>query len=121
MPVKVDDEEWKELRGNASILLAERKAYRRNGVRNLSRKAKSLEQQMNEANKLAADVIYRRHNKGQSHGKIDLHGLYRKEAIEYLDQRVADVKKNGLRNLTVIVGNGLHSENGPKLKPAVEN
>lgn len=132
MPVRIDDEEWKDLRERANNFSAKNKensrlakaAYRRNDKKRaniLSQKAKSFKQKMNAENMLAAAVIYRRNNEGRSHREIDLHGLYRNEALDYLNQRVADVKKIGLRNLTVIVGKGLHSENGPQLKPAVEN
>lgn len=50
---------------------------------------------------------------------IDLHGLYVREAIKRLKQRIAQCRRENQQNFVVIVGKGLHSEQGPRLKPAV--
>jgi len=45
-----------------------------------------------------------------------------KEAIAYTDQALQDTKQQGLTELRVIVGKGLHSAGGSsKLKPAIED
>jgi hypothetical protein len=41
------------------------------------------------------------------------------EAIDRLSKRVREAKQSNQQRLVVIVGRGLHSEGGPKIKPAV--
>lgn len=48
---------------------------------------------------------------------MDFHGLYVKEAVEILDQKLKELKNESL--VTVIPGQGIHSsKEGPKIKPA---
>lgn len=49
-----------------------------------------------------------------------MHGLYVKEAIEEVDKAIAAGQRNGLQELRVITGKGIHSQNHQaKIKPAV--
>lgn len=77
----------------------------------------------NEANGKAADAIFNFHNSPEKQTKfaIDLHGLFVSEAIDRLIKRVLDVKRENGRELTIIVGKGINSRDGPKLKPAVDD
>ncbi|KAG2015503.1 hypothetical protein CC2G_008771 [Coprinopsis cinerea AmutBmut pab1-1] len=54
-------------------------------------------------------------------GEIDLHGLYVKEAISRTEEALEAAKRRGDTELKLIVGKGLHSSNGAKIKPAIEN
>lgn len=72
--------------------------------------------------KILANEIFQRNNPPQksSNNIIDLHGLFVCEAIERVAKRVAAAKYNNESELTVIVGQGIHSKDGrPKLKPAI--
>src|SRR5262249_53924514 len=52
---------------------------------------------------------------------IDLHGLHQNEAIEFLEIRLNQLKKEGCEFAYVITGTGHHSAGGKaKLLPAVE-
>lgn len=55
----------------------------------------------------------------QSVQLIDLHRLYVDDAMKQLQKRIDLVRRKKLPSLTVIVGKGNHSDDGPKLKPAV--
>lgn len=74
-----------------------------------------------ESNKVAARKIFNHFNPPdkRSSDKIDLHGLFVTEAIEYLIKYVDFAQERGHRALVVIVGRGIHSEGGAKIKPAV--
>lgn len=76
---------------------------------------------MESANRKAADEIFKQNN-APGRTDIDLHNLYVNEALDKLKQRIAEIEQRGWINykLTVIVGRGLHSAKGPKIKPAVE-
>ncbi|KAJ3881857.1 hypothetical protein F5051DRAFT_85908 [Lentinula edodes] len=52
-------------------------------------------------------------------GIIDLHGLFVEEAIERTDIAIRNDIDQGNSNLRLIVGQGHHSSNGPRLKPAL--
>ena len=72
--------------------------------------------------------------------EVDLHGLYVKEAIAYTDRAIQEAKQRGDSEVHLIVGafrvrlpssprvltrptagKGLHSRNGAKIKPAIED
>lgn len=58
------------------------------------------------------------HNKD---GVIDVHGLFVPEAIKKVEKSLQTAILNGRKDLRVIVGRGLHSQDGrPKLRPAIE-
>jgi len=52
--------------------------------------------------------------------EVDLHGLYVKEAIDYTDRALQQARTRGDRELYLIVGKGLHSKDGAKIKPAIQ-
>lgn len=81
---------------------------------------KKYEEHKKEADEMAADAVFERNNKYRYLGEIDLHGLYVNEAIEKLEQRIKFIKGSNMRALSIIVGQEHHSEDEPKIKPAVE-
>uniref|UniRef100_A0A0A9YGZ1 Smr domain-containing protein C11H11.03c n=1 Tax=Lygus hesperus TaxID=30085 RepID=A0A0A9YGZ1_LYGHE len=51
---------------------------------------------------------------------LDLHGFHVVEAVELLQRRVRTCQRQGIANLRVIVGTGLHSKKGVSvLGPAI--
>lgn len=85
----------------------------------LSNEGKEFKKLMDKENRIASNKIFDLHNSKKTIDEIDLHGLFVAEAIERLNQRVKLAKQCCLPNLVVIVGRGIHSERGPKIKPAV--
>lgn len=81
--------------------------------------AKCCRKNMKAANDTAAEIAFERHNKSWTLDIIDLHNLFVSEAIAKLTDRFNAVIWTNIRELTVIVGRGHHSECGPKLKTAV--
>jgi DNA-nicking Smr family endonuclease len=81
-------------------------------------KSNFYKQQSQEAFK-RGDIIFDFHNSKKSNKEIDLHGLLVSEAIDFLSKRVEAAKNSNENQLIVIVGRGLHSQGGPKIKPAV--
>ncbi|KAK4050754.1 hypothetical protein OIO90_004976 [Microbotryomycetes sp. JL221] len=71
-------------------------------------------------NDQAADWIFKANNQTQPFGTIDLHGLYVQEAIERTEQSIQQCRNQGLPELRVIVGKGIHSQRHvAKIKPAI--
>ncbi|RLV90171.1 Smr domain-containing protein [Spathaspora sp. JA1] len=71
-------------------------------------------------NNQAADYVFRENNEGKRGDEIDLHGLYVREAIWFLQRRIS--REVGMGPLRVITGTGSHSPFGiSKLMPAVED
>lgn len=99
-----------------------KKAYER-GDREKSKAYSDLrkycQRRMEELNVSAANAIFIHNNQHQPMNIIDLHGLYVSEAEGKLIERALDAIKESVDYLTVIVGQGHHSEDGPKIKPAV--
>jgi hypothetical protein len=61
-------------------------------------------------------------NEDSPRGTIDLHGLYVKEAIERTEKAIADGQRQGMDEMRVIVGKGIHSQGHvAKIKPAVQD
>ncbi|CAN6641690.1 hypothetical protein TRVA0_018S02696 [Trichomonascus vanleenenianus] len=89
-------------------------------AKRLSNEAKKHGDKMDEYNRQAAEYAFRENNADSHEDEIDLHGLYVKEAIEILETRISACKSRGDSHLDVIVGKGLHSEHGAKIKPAVQ-
>ncbi|GFY48334.1 NEDD4-binding protein 2 [Trichonephila inaurata madagascariensis] len=78
------------------------------------------------ANKEAADLITKERNSSLKPFVLDLHGLYVQEAIPALEKFLRDKKleiqrksQSGVVKISVITGQGLHSVQGPKLRPSV--
>ncbi|RDB16984.1 hypothetical protein Hypma_002677 [Hypsizygus marmoreus] len=101
-----------------------RQAYDRGDkaeAKTLSNRGKEHQRKMETLNKQASDWIFIENNKDSKPGEIDLHGLYVKEAIARTDEAIQEAKERGDSELHLIVGKGLHSNNGSgKIKPAVE-
>lgn len=73
-------------------------------------------------NRQAAEYVFRENNTDSAEDEIDLHGLYVKEAEWILQRRITECVRTNQSHLKVIVGKGLHSQNGiAKLKPAVDD
>nr|GAT57624.1 predicted protein [Mycena chlorophos] len=90
-------------------------------AKELSNKGKEHQANMNRINEQAANWIFIENNKDSQPGEVDLHGLYVREAIDRTDRAIEDAKRNGDRELRLIVGKGLHSQGHvAKLKPAIE-
>lgn len=128
--VIIDDDDWEGFREKANEWAEEmadqfrlaRIAYANNDghlAKQHSERAKYCRKLMEEANESAANMIFDINNENRSIDVIDLHGLYKAEAIAELKERINYAAKKGVSKLTVIVGQGHHSESGPILKPAV--
>ncbi|KAJ8100565.1 hypothetical protein POJ06DRAFT_238069 [Lipomyces tetrasporus] len=127
-----DDAEYKRLRDLASNeYLARSRCYdaaheahkRGDGAeaKRISEQGKQHGENMDRYNAQAAAFVFRANNADSDADEIDLHGLYVKEAEEYLEQRIAASKARNEAHLEVIVGKGNHSTGGvAKIKPAVE-
>nr|GAT57441.1 predicted protein [Mycena chlorophos] len=72
-----------------------------------------------EADSEAAELIFRATNMGRPSNEIDLHGLKVKEAKGRVRNFLDESRNRGLNQLRVIVGRGLHSDNGARLKPEI--
>lgn len=87
----------------------------------LSEELKKVLAQAENYNRQAAEYVFRENNADSAGDEIDLHGLYVKEAEWILQKRLAECMRTNQSHLKVIVGKGLHSQNGvAKLKPAVD-
>ncbi|KAJ8483029.1 hypothetical protein ONZ45_g14748 [Pleurotus djamor] len=75
---------------------------------------------MHKLNRLASDLVFEENNKDNNPNRIDLHGLYVDEAIAHTDRAIKHAKQRGDSSVRLIVGKGLHSTTGPKVKPAIE-
>lgn len=72
-------------------------------------------------NKVAADVIFTKKNKGRPDGMVDLHGLYVGEALEYAELAFELAALEDDKTVHFIVGKGLHAKDGKaKIRPALE-
>ncbi|KAG9007605.1 hypothetical protein FRB94_013623 [Tulasnella sp. JGI-2019a] len=71
--------------------------------------------------KKASEWIFKVNNKDRTPNELDLHGLYVKEAVRFTEDAIIAAQKNGYSQLRVIVGKGLHSQGGAKLRPAIED
>ncbi|KRX72646.1 Tubulin gamma-1 chain, partial [Trichinella sp. T6] len=77
------------------------------------RKAKEADQQ-------AAEKIIEHHNSVHPINVVDLHGLHVSEAISYVAKSLRRViESTSLNEVKIITGQGSHSTDGPRLKPAV--
>ena len=75
-------------------------------AKELSDKAKVQHELYEEANKVAADVIFTTNNARVAKHEIDFHGLYVEETIERLTERIDRDRREGAANLTIIYGQG---------------
>ncbi|EJS41466.1 YPL199C [Saccharomyces arboricola H-6] len=87
----------------------------------LSEKSKAQLKIAEDLNMQAAEYVFVENNADSSSNEIDLHGLYVKEALFILQRRIKFAVDHNEAQLNVIVGKGLHSQNGiAKLKPSIE-
>lgn len=75
-------------------------------AKELSDKAKVQHALYQEANKVAADVIFTTNNARVADHEIDFHGLYVEETIERLLERIEKDRERNSTNLTIIYGQG---------------
>ncbi|RLV90169.1 Smr domain-containing protein [Spathaspora sp. JA1] len=88
----------------------------------LSEQSKKIMDQADSVSLQAAEYVFRENNEYRGPHEIDLHGLFVKEAIDFLEQRISHDLGIKQRQLQVITGKGLHSADGvPKLMIAVED
>lgn len=114
----------KEYKRRAELSEQSQQAYKSGDgaeAKRLSEKAKEHAQKMDEHNAKAAEFVFRENNADSAEDEIDLHGLFVNEAIEYLEKRINASQSRNESHLDVIVGKGLHSDHGAKIKPAVED
>lgn len=77
-------------------------------------------------NRAAAKLIYKtnNHERGRDWDQIDLHGLFVREAVNSIKHTLRQLRGDPATRdheyLTVIVGRGIHSQNGPVLGPAIK-
>lgn len=87
----------------------------------LSEQLKKILDEAENYNRKAAEYVFLENNADSKEDEIDLHGLYVKEAKWILQKRISESIRTNQPHLKVIVGKGLHSENGvAKLKPAID-
>jgi DNA-nicking Smr family endonuclease len=104
-----------------------REAYDRGdhaAAKKWSAEGKAHTAQINRLNELAASQAFEANNRlrGRSAAEVDLHGLHVQEAVKYASEAIAQAKREGRRDLTFIVGRGLHSQDGvARLKPAIHD
>eukprot|EP01038_Epipyxis_sp_PR26KG_P011413 gene11413-15296_t len=86
-------------------------------AKELSEEVKNQGVLLEQANARAVEVILKQQNLDSSES-IDLHGLYVAEAVEAAKQFIlkSASKKDSIE---IITGAGLHSANGPLIKPAI--
>nr|XP_042913300.1 NEDD4-binding protein 2 [Parasteatoda tepidariorum] len=91
-----------------------------------SQRGSEHQQKFKEINKMASKLISEQRNDSLSARVLDLHGLYVQEAIPLLDKFIRNWKQAMQspqqaipQSISVITGQGLHSERGAKLRPSV--
>jgi DNA-nicking Smr family endonuclease len=126
------DSEYKRLRDEADRLYKKRldlshqsqQAYKSGDkakAKQLSDELKQVAEEAEEKNIQAAEYVFRENNADSAEDEIDLHGLFVNEAEFILQRRIGEAIRTNQSHLRVIVGKGLHSQNGiAKLKPAVD-
>jgi len=94
------------------------------GAKDLSQEGHALQAEARRLDAQAAEWIFRKNNEGREGTRpreVDLHGLFVREAVEQTESAVKEAKREGEREVRLIVGKGLHSENHvAKIKPAIE-
>lgn len=126
---------------NVQLLIEARNQGRRDDELYHLFKCKKYEQLMKKADEQAADATFKINNQCCSFTEIDLHNLRIGEAIIKLNSRILEIVAYNTRaqtmdsdsennyydhcdpiiqELKVIVGQGWHSREGAKIKPAVE-
>jgi DNA-nicking Smr family endonuclease len=90
-------------------------------AKQLSNEGHEHKLRMEQLNGEAADWIYKANNEDSSANEVDLHGLYTQEAIAKTEQAIRQAQQQGMGELRVIVGKGIHSKDHvAHIKPAIE-
>ncbi|KAJ7786633.1 hypothetical protein B0H16DRAFT_1491132 [Mycena metata] len=119
-----------ELRGRAAeegdlraTAFARSQTFRRDGfrveARRLAQQAREHQQTSEALNKTACDMIFKDINQDREPNEVDLHGLFVKEAELKVQEAVLAAEQRGDLEVRFIVGQGIHSSDGPKLRPAL--
>ncbi|KDQ27813.1 hypothetical protein PLEOSDRAFT_1041528, partial [Pleurotus ostreatus PC15] len=90
-------------------------------AKELSNDGKKHKADMEELNRQASEWIFTGMFLTFMPGEVDLHGLYVKEAIAFTDRAIQEARSRGDSEIHLIVGKGLHSRSGAKIRPAVED
>ncbi|KAA1472929.1 Smr-domain-containing protein [Dentipellis sp. KUC8613] len=87
----------------------------------LSEEGRAHQAAAEEFNKKASAAYFAVNNKGRHTNEIDLHNLRVAEAIQFAERSITKARKEGYGCMRIIVGKGLHSENGTaRLKPELQ-
>lgn len=91
-------------------------------AKRLSEEGRVHKQEMENLNTSASAWIFRENNLDNEVGnQVNLHDLYAKEAITYAEKAIEKAREQGISEIRLIIGKGLHSErNVAKIKPALE-
>ncbi|KAH9083472.1 hypothetical protein EDB83DRAFT_2309451 [Lactarius deliciosus] len=76
---------------------------------------------MEELDEQAAKIIFRENNKDRDDGMVDLHGLYVAEAVRFANEQLRSTRSKRNDVVYFIVGKGLHSDAGARIRPALED
>jgi len=91
-------------------------------AKELSAEGKQHERKMESLNAEASAWIFRQNNLDSKPGEVDLHGLYVKEAVSYVEKSIEGARRRGDAEIRLIVGKGLHSDGHvAKIKPVIED
>lgn len=91
-------------------------------AKRLSEEGRVHKQEMENLNTSASAWIFRENNLGkEADHQVNLHDLYVKEAIVYAEKAIENAREQGIPEIRLIIGKGLHSEgNVAKIKPALQ-
>ncbi|KIM68678.1 hypothetical protein SCLCIDRAFT_104693 [Scleroderma citrinum Foug A] len=91
-------------------------------AKRLSEEGRVHKQEMENLNTSASAWIFRgEHHDNEVGNQVNLHDLYAKEAITYAEKAIEKAREQGISEIRLIIGKGLHSErNVAKIKPALE-
>ena len=123
------DELWKKYRGDAQKEVELRnecyekskKAFEEGDkelAKKLSEEGKEHDEKWKILTKEAGRNIFKEMNKNNENTIIDLHGLFVEEAIEFVEERLNELKGNDI-TLSIITGAGNHSSAGALIKPKI--
>jgi len=89
-------------------------------AKRLSDQGKRHALKMDTLNAQASAMVFKENNQDKPTGKVDLHGLYVKEAISYSKMALKEARLRGDSEMRLIVGRGKHSDGGiSRLKPVI--
>eukprot|EP01080_Neovahlkampfia_damariscottae_P006435 gene6435-10443_t len=123
------DELWKKYRGEAQKEVELRnvcyekskKAFEEGDkelAKQLSEEGKEHDEKWKILTKEAGKNIFKEMNENNDKNTIDLHGLFVEEAVEFVKERLNELKGNDV-TLSIITGAGNHSSAGALIKPKI--